>query len=55
MEMIPTIKPYGGVNIKEISAIKMRPNGFFFLDKYGLWKIDEKTFQYLKDLGVKEL
>lgn len=54
MEMIPTIKPYGCVNISEIRKRFTKLDRFFFIDNYGIWEINEQTYHYLESRGIKE-
>lgn len=54
MEMIPTIKPYGAVNIKEIESKFQKGDNFYFIDNYGVWKISKETYDYLEYRGVPD-
>lgn len=52
--MIPTIKPFGAVNIKEIESKFQKGDNFYFIDNYGVWKISKETYDYLEYRGVPE-
>ena len=52
--MIPTIKPYGSVNIKEIKKIAKEREKYYFIDNYGWWEITFETYNDLKMRGIKE-
>ena len=54
MFMIPTIKPYGSVNIKEIKKIAKEREKYYFIDNYGWWEITFETYNDLKMRGIKE-
>lgn len=54
MFMIPTIKPYGSVNIKEIKKIAKEREKYYFIDNYGWWEITFETYNDLKLRGIKE-
>lgn len=52
MFMIPTIKPYGSVNIREIKKIAKEREKYYFIDNYGWWEITCSTYDYLQEMGV---
>ena len=51
--MIPTIYPYGVVNIKEVLCIEQKHDRYYLYDKCGRWRISEDTFKYLEERGFK--
>ena len=50
--MIPTIYPYGSVNIVEICFIQQKGERFYLIDKCGRWRITEEMFNYLKEKEI---
>ena len=53
MFMIETIYPFGSVNIKEVKGITTKLGRFYLIDQYGLWRIEETTYQELESRGIK--
>ena len=54
MFMIPTIRPYGSVNIRNIKKIAKEQEKYYFIDNYGWWEITERDYEYLKGKGIPE-
>lgn len=53
MEMIPTIYPFGSVNIRQIHSISKKGDRYYFFDKCGRWRISKETYEYLKEKGFE--
>ena len=51
--MIPTIRPYGSVNIRNIKKIAKEKEKYYFIDNYGWWEITCSTYDYLQEIGIK--
>lgn len=54
MFMIPTILPYGAVNINNVKGVILFYNKFYLIDNYGKWQISEETYEYLLERGVSD-
>ena len=52
MIMIPTLQPYGSVNIAQVKFIFIKGDRFYLIDKCGRWKITQDTYLYLEKWGI---
>ena len=52
--MIPTIKPYGYVNISQIQSRFSKLDKYYFIDNYGVWQISKENYDYLEYRKIPE-